>query len=146
MDRTLVFGIILFLFGLMLGLSIPWESHSPVQETVLSISDSTHSIGSAVDNSTDVQLYSYNFTLYNHGNQEIYVEYAEPVFSEEFGKLLLSDDHRIYVNKSIIPESTVQISRDAEFNMTGLSKADIFQIETFTTEIEVNSMLTIPFP
>lgn len=146
MDRTLIFGIVLFLFGLMVGLSIPWETDSAVPEDVLSIPGSTHTMGSADGNSSDLQLYSYNYTLYNSGRQGIYVRYVEPVFNKEFEKLVISEDRRIYVNKSIGPESAIQFSGNVEFNMTGLSKEDILEIEHLTTGIEVNSVFTLPFP
>ncbi|MDW7733350.1 MAG: hypothetical protein SCH66_13105 [Methanolobus sp.] len=146
MDRTLIFGIVLFLFGLVVGLSIPGETSGAVQEDILGISGSTQTMGSAGANSNDLQLYSYNYTLYNSGSQGIYVRYVEPVFNEEFEKLVISEDRRIYVNKSIGPESAIQVSGNVEFNMTGLSKEDILKIEHLTTGIEVNSVFTLPFP
>lgn len=146
MDRTLIFGIILFLLGLTVGLSIPWETGGAAEEDILCIPGSTHTMGSPGANNSGLQLYSYNYTLYNSGSQGIYVRYVEPVFDEEFEKLVVSEDRSIYVNKSIGPESAIQVSGDVEFNMTDLSKEDILDIEYLTTGIEVNSVFTLPFP
>ncbi|TGC11167.1 hypothetical protein [Methanolobus halotolerans] len=59
------------------------------------------------------------------------------MFRDEFEKILFSDDHRVYVNKSISPEATIRISGEVGFNMTGLSKEDIHQMDPVTIGIEV---------
>lgn len=74
MDKTLTFGIILFLFGLMIGISLPWDNSDQSQEDILLIQESTQTMGAADGNDTDIQLYSYNLTLYNPGSKEIFVE------------------------------------------------------------------------
>ncbi|KXS44523.1 hypothetical protein HWN40_12675 [Methanolobus zinderi] len=146
MDKTLTFGIILFLFGLMIGISLPWDNSDQSQEDILLIQESTQTMGAADGNDTDIQLYSYNLTLYNPGSKEIFVESVEPAFRDEFESRMVSDSQRVYVNESIAVESYIHVEDEVTFNMSGLSKEDIDRMSPVITGIEVNSVFILPFP
>jgi len=146
MDKTLTFGIILFLFGLMIGISLPWDNSDHSQEDILLIPESTQTMGAAAGNDTNIQLYSYNLTLYNPGSKDIFVESIEPVFQDEFESRMVSDSQRVYVNKSVAGESFIHVEDEVTFNMSGLSKEDIDRMDPLITGIGVNSVFILPFP
>lgn len=80
----------------------------------------------AVDeNNTDMHIFFYDIILYNSGDEEVYVNSVEPVFSENFSKMVLVDKNIIVVDKIINGTSSVEVSGHVEFNTTGLSKEEI---------------------
>ena len=58
---------------------------SPQAKDELKIVDSTYLIGESPNkNSTNVQLYSYKYSLYNAGDEQVNIDSVEPLFKKDF--------------------------------------------------------------
>ena len=132
MNKTHIYGMLLFLAGIASGMLITW--HNPAntpQEPALSIPHMTESIGENI---------TYNLFLYNSGTQEMHIVSVEPIFNEDIGQILTSDDLKIPVNKILQPGSAIEIYGSADINNTNLTKTDILKIETVTEGFNVTSV------
>ncbi|NYT19991.1 MAG: hypothetical protein GKC08_06865 [Methanosarcinales archaeon] len=88
----------------------------------------------------------YEFELYNSGNEGVHITSVEPVLSENFLKIALTDENMVIVNKTIDSRSSILVSDQIEFNATGISKTEILKLEPFINGIRISSTETLSFP
>lgn len=105
--------------------------------------DSVNNSSDGVDN-TSIEAYSYNFALYNGGNEEIYLDSVEPIFRKDLAVRILTEDHEIVGNKTMKPHSTVHVKGQAEFNVSGLSKEQLSTLD-YIYSVNVTSTKTLLF-
>jgi len=148
MTKNFTYEILISLIALIILFSGCTEINDSSQaEDGLKIVESTQTIGAAADvNNTSIQVYSYNFILYNGENEEVYIDSVEPLFTKNFSAKVLTEDHKIVVNETIKPNSSIVIKGQVEFNTLGLSKEQIFGLEPYTYGINISSTKTIPYP
>jgi hypothetical protein len=144
---TLITALI-FIVALIISISgCMGTGDSSQTEDGLKIVGSSLTIG-AVDgvNDTSIQVYSYDFELYNSGNEKIYLDFAEPLFTKDFLARELTEDPKIIINETINPYSTIQIKGQIKFNSSALSKEQILDLQPFIYSINITSTKTLPFP
>jgi hypothetical protein len=131
MTRDLTCMALIFLsFLIIFFVAIKEYNDSPQIEGGLEIVESEGATGPVDDvNNTSIEVYSYDFALYNGGNEEIYLDSVEPIFGKDLEKRVLSEEHNIFGNKTIKPHSTVHVKGQAEFNVSGLSKEQILALD-----------------
>ncbi|KGK98647.1 hypothetical protein LI82_07265 [Methanococcoides methylutens] len=126
MDKTVVYGLIILFLGIAIGYSI--NDMATVEEVPvgLKVPEMSAYLRSAAENNTDSHIWFYDIGLYNSGDEAVYVNSVEPVFSKNFSKIVLEDNNIIVVDKLINGKSSVEVSGQVEFNTTGLSREEIF--------------------
>lgn len=138
---------IVFLIGLAVGLSVPMFGVQNVETSDgLVVVESTTSLGALDENNTNIQIYSYNFTLYNGNEHKFLIKTFEPEFSQNFSDIVITKNTTQIVNKSIEPECSIQIKKDIRLNTTGLSKEELLELEPFIQRINITSVTSHPVP
>lgn len=146
MNRNNIFWILLIFVGFVMGYIGGMGLNDPSQQDELKIVESTTSIGAVDENDPRIQIYSYNFTLYNGRDEEIYLDSIEPLFNEGISNRLLTDDPKLSSNKIIDPKSSIQFDGQVQFNATDLSKEEIIALEPFIIGVNISSTKTLFFP
>lgn len=133
--------LIVFLIGVGVGFSVPIFSIQDVETSNdLEIVESVTSLGALDVNNTDIQVFSYNFTLYNGNSHEILIKSFKPEFSQNFSEIVITENNEQIVGKSIEPEGAVQIEGSNQLNITGLSKEEISSMEPLIKSINITSV------
>ena len=137
--------LIVFLIGVGIGFSVPMFSIQDAETSNdLEIVESVTSIGALGENSNDIQVFSYNFTLYNGNNHEILIKSFKPEFSQNFSEIVITENNEQIVGRSIENEGTIQIEGSTQLNTTDLSKEELFSIEPFIKSINITSVTSHP--
>lgn len=145
MTRNLTCMVLIFLLLLtILYIAINEYNDSHQTEGGLEIVESEGASGPADVNNTSIEVYSYNVTLYNEGNEEIYLDSVEPIFRKDLAVRVLTEDHEIVGNKTIKPHSTVHVKGRAEFNFSGLSEEKYSALD-YLYGVNVTSTKTLLF-
>lgn len=150
-DLTCLFWIFL-LFLIVFFVAIEEYNDSPQAEGGLEIveSEGASRIVDDVNNTyddvsnTSIEAYFYDFTLYNGGNEEIYLDSVEPIFRKDLAERILTEDHEIVGNKTIKPHSTVHVKGQAEFNVSGRSNEQLLTSD-YIYSVNVTSTKTLLF-
>jgi hypothetical protein len=122
-------------------------SQLPEAEKGLNITESTYAVGAASEaNNGEIQVFSYNYTLYNQGPERVYIDTAEPLFKKDFLTKVIPKQHKILVNKTLEPDSSILIGGQVEFNASNLTKEQISSLEPYIYAINITSTKTIAFP
>ncbi|RPJ76800.1 MAG: hypothetical protein EHM20_06995 [Alphaproteobacteria bacterium] len=148
MTKNFTYLILTSLVALVILFSGCTEINNSSQaEEGLNIVESSQAIG-AVDgvNDTSIQVCSYDFTLYNGENEKVYIDSVEPLFSKDFLARVLTEDHKIVVNETIEPHSSILIKGQVKFNVSGLSKEQILGFEPYISGINITSTETLLYP
>jgi hypothetical protein len=125
MDKVVVYGLLILFLGIAIGYNVSdMATIEQVPDGMRVPEMSTH-MRAVDENNTDMHIFFYDIILYNSGDEEVYVNSVEPVFSENFSKMVLVDKNIIVVDKIINGTSSVEVSGHVEFNTTGLSKEEI---------------------
>jgi hypothetical protein len=112
----------------------------------LKITGLSTSIGSS-DSGTDVQTYSYMFTLQNDGNNEFQIQWVEPVISEAFASKVLDNDLKVAVDKVVSSKQYISISGQFHIDARGLSKEDILKITASQPEkVQISATTVLDLP
>lgn len=127
--------LILFL-GIVVSLNLGQYDHISKPEVGLRLTSITTAIG-AVDNETDRQSLSYRAYLFNGLEDEVYVDWVEPLLHEELSKRLLTKDSRVVVSMQLAPGVSIEITGSVIFSSEGLSKEEIAKWEPLFTGIKV---------
>jgi hypothetical protein len=146
MTRDLTCLVLIFLLFLTIFfVAIKEYDESPQTEGGLEIVESEGASG-PVDgvNNTSIEVYSYDFALYNGENEEIYLDSVEPIFGKDMAVRTLTEDHEIVGNKTIKPHSTVHVKGQAKFNVSGLSKEQLSNLD-YIYSVNVTSTKTLLF-
>jgi len=125
MNKAVVYGLLILFLGIAIGYSINDMATIDEVPDGIQVPGMSAYLRSAAENNTDSHIWFYDIILYNSGDEDIYVNSVEPIFSEDFSKLVLDDNNIIVVDRSINGTSSVEVSGQAEFNTTGLSKEEI---------------------
>lgn len=146
-NKNLIRNILIFLLVLaILFIGLKENSNSSQAEDGLKIVAATEVIGSIDSaNGTSIQAYTYDFVLYNGGNEEIHLDSVEPIFTKDFLARVLTENHEIIGNKTISPNSTIRVKGQVEFNASGLSKEQSLNLDHIYS-INVTSTKTLLFP
>ncbi|ADI73650.1 hypothetical protein Metev_0749 [Methanohalobium evestigatum Z-7303] len=136
-----------FLIGLAVGISVPMFGVQDVETNdCLEVVESTTSLGALDENNTNIQIYSYNFTLYNGNEHKLLIKTFKPEFSQNFSDIIVTKNTTQIINKSIEPEGFIQIKNDIRLNTTGLSKEELLELEPFIQRINITSVTSHPIP
>ena len=100
----------------------------------------------ALGGSETEQLVSYHFVLYNGESVSIVVHWIEPVLIEQVSERLLTPDHRVVVEKTLAPNSSLEIRGEFTFENKGATKIEILSWEPLFTGITLSSDMTLPLP
>src|SRR5215212_7430826 len=79
----------------------------------------------ALGGSETEQLVSYHFVLYNGESVSIVVRWIEPVLIEQVSERALTADHRVVVEKTLAPNSSLEIRGEFTFENKGATKIEI---------------------
>ncbi|WP_135611976.1 hypothetical protein [Methanococcoides sp. AM1] len=134
MDKAVVYGLLILFLGIAIGYSI--NDMATVEEVPGGIQVPEMSAGGhfADENNTDVPIWSYDITLYNSGNEDVYVNSVEPIFGENFSKNIVTENNTIVVEKIINETSSIGVSGQVKLNTTGLSEFSIIGYNITSTE------------
>jgi hypothetical protein len=147
MTKNFTYLILIVLIVLTVLFIRPAEiEHSSQAEDELKIVDSVHLIGATPNvNGTDIQLYSYNYTLYNGGDEKVYIDAFEPLFKTDFLARVLTKEHKIFVNKTIEPNTSILIRGQVEIDSSNLTKEQIFGFGPYVYGVNITSTRTVVY-
>jgi hypothetical protein len=111
----------------------------------IQITEMDSAIGGSEDN-PDRQIFSYHFVLQNQEPFDIVVHWIEPVLVKELSERVLTADYRVQVERSLAPNSYLEISGKFPFGTKGVTKMEISGWQPFFTGIRVSSEITLPIP
>ncbi|WP_305065039.1 hypothetical protein [Methanococcoides sp.] len=147
MDKTVAYGLLILFLGIVIGYSVNDMASSEEAPDGIQVPEMSAGGRFADENNTDVFIWSYDITLYNSGDGDVYVNSVEPIFSENFSKMVVTENNIIVVEKTINGTSLVEISGQVELNTTGLSKEEISDINDFSIiGYNITSRETIDWP
>lgn len=148
MTKQFTYGILISLIALIIFFSGCAEINDSSQvKNGLKIVECVYAFGGVEGfNNTSIQAYSYTFTIYNEENEEVYIDSIEPLFTKNISERVLTEDHKIVVNETLKPNSSIQIQGQVEFNASGLSKEQIFGLEPYIYAVNVSSTKTLSLP
>ena len=147
MTKNLTRGFLIILLVLtILFIGFKENYDSSQAEDGLKIVEATLTLGSVDNvNDTSIQAYNYDFALYNGGNEKIYLDSIELLFTKDFLARVLTEDHKIIDNKTLRPHSTIHVKGQVEFNVSGLSKEQSLNLDRIYS-VNVTSTKTLLFP
>jgi hypothetical protein len=126
-DKRFLHGSVLLFIGVLIGLSVSSLSCGPVPVEGLIFVESVMSGHSGNDSFTEV--YNYNMTFYNSGNEDIYVNTIEPVLSSD-SRILSTQQSLISEIERYVPAgSVVSIEGSILINSEDSTKEEITGIE-----------------
>lgn len=137
MKKSNAFVLLVIALLVLVGCA-PSGSELPRSETGLKIEHTLASLGDRV--------YMYEITLVNQEQDDVHINWIEPVPSEVFSKKLLTRDNKVMVEEDIAPESCIEISGQVEFDAQGASKAEILSWEPFIIGYRVACEKVLPLP
>jgi hypothetical protein len=100
---------------------------------------------SGEEGNSNLQVVSYNVTLFNPGPNTVTLKWLEPVLKDTITKRVLDKDLRVTVNQIIAPNSPLVVSGKFNFDSNGLTKTDIARWGSFLSGVTFLSEQTIPF-
>ncbi|MCQ6963261.1 hypothetical protein [Methanolobus chelungpuianus] len=146
LNRNLFYCGIAFIAGILVVLVPLMLTAEPAASEELRITESSAAIGALSENTTDRQVYSYSFVLYNGRGQTVNVSVAEPVFSEGISDRIITEDTSITVNESLTPGSSMTVEGSFVFDARGLTKDEIVNLEPFIDYVRLISVEIIDNP
>jgi|WetSurMetagenome_2_1015567.scaffolds.fasta_scaffold763013_1 hypothetical protein len=103
------------------------------------------SIGGSEGNANQ-QVISYDFTLYNGESVDIVVHWIEPVLVGQLSERVINGDRRVQVEKTVSPNSSLEITGKFTFETKGATKAEITSWEPIFTGFNFSTEMTLPPP
>jgi len=92
------------------------------------------------------QVVSYHLTLYNGESVTMLVHWIEPVLIEQVSERVLTTDNRVVVEKTVAPNSSLQIAGEFTFENKGATKTEIVSWNPLFTGITLSWEVTLPLP
>ncbi|RCX16613.1 hypothetical protein DFR58_110110 [Anaerobacterium chartisolvens] len=89
--------------------------------------------GEIIDN----QTITYNISLFNWDIKEKYIKWVEPVLTSKFSDKVRDMEDKVIIEKTIKPNTSLDINFQINFDAKGLSKEDIVNLEPYITDIKV---------
>jgi hypothetical protein len=142
MERIL-YGLLILMVGILVGSSGNTLSCGPVPVEGLLLVDGSVGVGS-LDGNQSIHLYNYEFTLYNSGQENIYVTEVEPVLAES--RLIISSQDSVsrQINSNVTAGSYITINGSIELSTENMSKEEIIDIQPIVY-VNVSSTQTLPY-
>ncbi len=112
------------------------------QNKDLEVYGMSSALGSA-GNDLDKTKFSYTIPITNNSDEDIYIEWMEPVLGDKVSNRVLSSDLRINVQNKVIPEESLEIAGEIILDTKGLTKQQITELEPFITEIVIDCQKVI---
>jgi acyl-ACP thioesterase len=109
----------------------------------LRIPSSSIAIGASGDKA-DEQVLSFRISLYNPGQEEVYVGWVEPVLSSEVAKRLITQERQVVVDKALAPGQTLEVTGEFRFMTQGEGKSQINSWGPFISGVRVSTEQVIP--
>ena len=142
MEKSISYGLLIAVAIVLIGLSSNMLSCGPVQVEGLFLVGGSSSIGSSDANGSN-NIYSYSFTLYNSGSNDIYITTIEPVLAPSPYVVSSQDSLRQEINKFVVSGSSFTVKGTIE--LTGnVSKEELMNLEPII-DVNVSSTQTIPY-
>ena len=145
-NKSFLYCIIALAAGILIGLGPAMFVAEPVMLQELRITESSAAIGMFNEDSSDQQLYSYSFLLYNGRDQPVHIDTIEPVFGADISSRIITDNTSININRIISPDSSITVEGQVIFDTTGLTKEDIVGFEPFIDCVAVRSIEVVDHP
>jgi len=136
--RTLVACLVAL--GLVACRKAPEQQTTP---NILRIPSSSIAIGASGDKA-DEQVLSFRISLYNPGQEEVYVGWVEPVLSSEVAKRLITQERQVVVDKALAPGQTLEVRGEFRFMIQGEGKSQINSWGPFISGVRVSTEQVIP--
>lgn len=103
------------------------------------------SIGSLGDvDGIDKQVLSYEVTIHNHRDEDVYINSIEPIFRYDFLKKVITKETKIDVRKTVLSNTSIGVTGQIIFNSKGLTKSDIEKIEPYITDFKIYLEKIVP--
>jgi len=119
-----ILALIALLASLLLFVMPAGTDRTPQDTNDIYIPVRGEGVGS-IGNNTDEQRFSYWISLCNGKNDEIFVSWIEPIYSNELLKKSQTKNHKVIVEKTILPNNCTKINGELIFDSKGLSKTEI---------------------
>ena len=100
----------------------------------------------AIGGSEIEQVVSYHLTLYNGESVNMIVHWIEPVLVKQVSERLRTSDQRVLVEKTLAPNSSLEISGKFTFENKGATKIEILGWGPLLTGITLSSEKILPLP
>jgi hypothetical protein len=142
MERIL-YGLLILMVGILIGSSGNTLSCGPVPVEGLLLVDGSVGLGS-LDGTQSIHLYDYEFTLYNSGQENIYVTEVEPVLAESRVIISSQDSVSRQINSNVRAGSYITINGSIELSTENMSKEEIIDIQPIVY-VNVSSTQTLPY-
>jgi hypothetical protein len=139
--RILTIIVIVFLAGC----SVSGNTDTTESMTGIRIAEMDTAVG-GIEGNLDEQVFSYHLTLLNTEPVDVVVHWIEPVLEEHVsGRVLIADRH-VIVEKTLAPNTYLEISGGLTFDTQGATKMEIMSWEPFITGIKLSSEITLSLP
>ncbi|MDK2825518.1 hypothetical protein SAMN04488589_1794 [Methanolobus vulcani] len=126
-DKSFLHGTLLLFLGVLIGLSVSSLSCGPVPVEGLIFVDGLMSAHS--DNNGSTNVYTYNLTFYNSGDENIYVNTIEPVLSSDTRIISTQQSLIREINGYVPAGSIISIEGSIIINSENSTKEEIMDIE-----------------
>jgi hypothetical protein len=100
----------------------------------------------AIGGSEIEQVVSYHLTLYNGESVNMIVHWIEPVLVKQVSERLRTSDQRVLVEKTLAPNSSLEISGKFTFENKDATKIEILGWGPLLTGITLSSEKILPLP
>ncbi|SFM25099.1 hypothetical protein [Methanolobus profundi] len=142
MEKNLSYALLIITVGILIGFSGNIWSCGPVQVEGLLVVEGVSSMGLAENNSS-VTIYTYEFTLYNSGQEDVYVTSVEPILADSPYILTSQDSVLQDINGYVEAGSSMNVGGTVELFTEGMSKEEIMDLEPIVN-VRVSSTETMP--
>lgn len=127
-DKRFLHGSLLLFMGVIIGLSVSSFSCGPLPVEGLIFVGGTTNIGASGINDS-INIYNYNLTFYNGGEDVVYINTIEPVLDSD-PHIISSQESQIKSFNSYVPSgSTISIEGSIKLYSSNSSKVEIMEIE-----------------
>jgi hypothetical protein len=99
---------------------------------------------SGEEGNSNLQVVSYNVTLFNPGPNTVTLKWLEPALKDPISKRVLDKDLQVTINQTIAPNSPLVVSGKFSFDSNGLTKNDISSLGSLLSGVTFSSEQTIP--
>ena len=130
---------------LLTGCSPSSNTNTDTRSGGIQIIQMDTSIGGSEGNANQ-QVISYHLTLYNGESVNIVVHWIEPVLVGKLSERVIESDTRVQVEKTIAPNSSLEVSGKFTFETKGATKAEITSWEPLFTGFNLSTEMTLPPP
>jgi hypothetical protein len=99
-----------------------------------------------VEGNSQEQIFSYHLTLLNAEPVVVVVHWIEPELTGEVSRRVLPGERRVVIEKTLVPNASMEVRGSFRFDAQGASKAQIASWEPFLSGATVSSNMTLSLP